>query len=162
MKKFIYGFLFVFYNCVCFGQTCGDSIIQKYNEKNILISQKCFDSGDSLLYQSRGGILRTYKYNYKNQLFEYDYACTYHVDTTFYWYKELYKYNSTGNKIEIFKFNRFTDRTNIYLTYDKKNQLIKKEEIIFNSLDNKEQKTIYEYSYNKEGKQTEKIISDKK
>ena len=157
MKKIIALLLFAVLSIYCFGQK-GDSIIEKYNEKNALASQKYFYIGDSVMFQSRGGIVKTYKYNYKNQLFEFDYQCRYHVDTSGYMYTEKYQYNKTGELYIILKTNK-QDSMKIFLGYDIQKRLIGKGEIIYDGIYSKVIRTIYQYTYDKEGSQIEKLIS---
>lgn len=139
---------------VAHGQT-RDSIIMKYNERDSLVSEINLIKANSY----EGGITKKYKYNYKNQLFEYNYICAFGVDTTFYWYQELYEYNDSGKVSEILKVNVHTDSLKLRFSYDHKNRLIRKEETVFEPLHRKESKTTYEYTYNKEGIQEEKVIS---
>jgi hypothetical protein len=126
----------------------------KYDQKINLtaMTRDTFGNGD--------GITKVYKYNYKDQLVEYDYYCDVTEDTGGYTAVELYKYDEAGQRTEIFRAVDGGDIAKIVFIYNDQHQLVRREEFNnyndFYSMSNKIK--IAEYQYDEYGKRTGIII----
>jgi len=95
MNKLFYSLLFTFYSLFCYGQNGSDTItiIEKYDKNDSLLNPYSVSI-------PRWGWVKTYKYNYKNQLFEFISHKICNNDTCMgFCSREKYKYNNNGQLI---------------------------------------------------------------
>ncbi|HEY1040640.1 MAG TPA: carboxypeptidase-like regulatory domain-containing protein [Bacteroidia bacterium] len=117
-------------------------------------------SGDTN-YINGPGVIQTYTFK-DSLLIKYHYVCRYPVDTTHYYYSEIYKYNKKKLLAERIKSNADGDEHFITYTYDSKGRLKEDKDVFENKYLNQKQVTTIKYFYEPDGRIQKKQSSIKK